>query len=104
MKVLLRNKKTRLYASATGQWLKDRMEAHNFGKGLQAYEHAKEYLLEDAEVVFVYDDHTDAFTLPARSFSPAPIRINDPAEAVRLALGDDLARAKTLSITPSKLL
>jgi len=102
MKILLRNTKTRLYASGTGQWVKSRAEAHDFGKSPQAYQHAKEHQLENAEVVFLHDDFKEAFTLPARSFSPPLVKVNEPVKAVTLTLGDDFAGAKTLSITPHK--
>jgi len=91
MKILLRNTKTHQYASGDGQWIHGRSNAHDFGKSQQAYQHAREHQLENAEVVFAHDNNTDAFTLPPRKFPLVPNIIKEAAQAATLPPGDDPA-------------
>ena len=104
MKILLRNTKTRLYASGTGQWVKSRAEAHDFGKSPQAYQHAKEHQLENAEVVFLHDDFKEAFTLPARSFSPPLVKVNEPVKAPGQVWVEEEPLAIERSVVPASIL
>ncbi len=64
MRVLLQNKKTRLFAQETGEWTINIEEAFVFLNSDKAIDFAFEHKLPDVHLVFWFKDQNYCLTLP----------------------------------------
>jgi len=88
MKVLLQNKKTRLYLKEAGGWTRLIEEAYAFKTSGEAIDFAFQQEFEDVDIIFWFREQNYSFSLPFQTDLN-----NEPARSIPIRKPDEREQA-----------